>query len=480
MNVLYNSTGCSETYQNTQGYVIRIVILCLFIIPCTTGYGKDPDKIENLIYSIHAFDGYTYKKTFCREDSGVIYFLENTTNILAVRKAFIYYWPLLGRYRLDTASLNYPIKGRLEIRGSTSKPILMDPVLYTYTDMPEEKADNQSPSTRSNIESGEGYGENLRVLQGADAEKAAAQYEKMMEEYREAEKAWEKKLKEHQEWKDAMIGKIRKAREQGKDVSGLVEEVQSNELYYWMGPERPHYLIMPLSEAFIINLPEGEYRIRLIDDQKSIVEGSEKKLFVFSGIRSEGVLFQYASADRLTKPRESKIPSAVLYVDGSSDLYIHPFLQDEYNEFYHENLMVNEARANKHKTKWEKTKSLDNTWLEKTENPGQKEIILEDLFYINQNTETGAGYDIVYWDNRPGAPHEYLEPSFKAFHIPLTKTPRVIDIRLKTFHGKDLTMSKRQIRVVRKSWFLILVLILALSPPGFMGYMIYRRQKLYR
>lgn len=455
-----------------------ILVLCLFL--CPRIYSKDPDKIENFIYSIHAFDGYSYKKTFCREDSGVIYFLENTTNILSTRKAFIYYWPLLGRFRLDAASLNYPIKGKLEIRGSTIKPILLESVLYTYTNMPAEKADNQLPTARSNVESGERYTENLRVLQGEDAVKAVEQYERLLEEFREAERIWEKKLRAHQEWKDAMLDKIRKARAEGKDTSGLVEEIQSNELYYWMGPSRPDYLIMPLSEAFIINLPKGEYQIRLLDDQGSIVEGSEKKLLIFSKIRSRGVLFQYASADKLTKPRETKIPSSILYFDGLSDLYLHPFLQDEYNEFYHENLMVNEARANKNKTKWEKTKSLDNTWMEKTGEPGQTEIILEDLFYVDQNTETGAGYEIVYWDSRPYAPHEYLEPSFKAFHIPLPTAPRVMNIRLRTFHGSELKMSKRQIRIVRKSGFLIIVLILSLSPLVLMGYLMYQRQKLYK
>jgi hypothetical protein len=456
-------------------YTTLIIMLFLFL-PYHL-HPETPEKIEQFIYSIHAFDGSSYKKTFCREASGTIYLLADEDNFISSRKTFIYYWPLTDTWRLDTNILNYPINGKLEITSPENRSMVYEPILYTYTDMPAEKADNRLPTSRSASDLTDAFWSNLRVLQGEEAQSEYMRYLRMMEEYdREVEK-WQRQQREYQEWHKEMVERIRQAKKEGKDVSGLVEEVQSYQFEY--PPPRPSFQINPPSRAFIINLAEGDYRIRLIDPEGNIVEGSEKKLKVFTKKRGNSVQYMYASGSKLTKHKITQINGSIIYIDGKYDLFFRPSYQNEVNELYHEKLMVNDAKGNPGKTKWIKTKEITTAWIEKSVNSEDYRIVLQDYFYAQQDSEAPLGYRLVYWDPRPDAPHEYLSPSLRAFHILVDDKTRVIDIRLRDIKGHAIQTSSRQLRVVNKHAPHFLILILCLLPLGGMILIMIQRMKLY-
>ena len=80
-------------------------------------YSQNPERTEQLIYSILAFDGKDYSGTFCREDSDTIYLMANASSFLSPKTTFVYYWPITEEWKTDTEILDKTMEGALEITG---------------------------------------------------------------------------------------------------------------------------------------------------------------------------------------------------------------------------------------------------------------------------------------------------------------------------------------------------------------------------
>jgi hypothetical protein len=452
------------------------IILAAFFIP-SSGSAEEIKKIENFIYSIHAFDGRIYRSTFAREASPAIYLLAGSDSFLSTRRTFIYYFPSMEGFRVDTDLLNFPYKGTLEITGNGITKALQSEV-YTYTNMPEERATEQTSGISSSgddvINSKEGV---LRVYKGEAAKSVWRRYEAMLEEYQAAEEKWQQGAREFQAWQKEMVQKIREARAQGKDVSGLVSEVQTQ--HYPFPPQRPNYTVEPLLEAFVINLPVGSYSMRLRDTDGYIVEGSEKELLVFREKRSAGVCYQYASMDKVTKPGLSSDSDAVIYIDGTNDLYMEGYYQNEFNEFYHNKLTQNDSMGSVFRTKNAIADKITDSWLELYQNGRRSDILLEELYYIQTDNSKNTGYSIVVWDGRPNQPMQYVNPNFSAFYLPLAKIGSSVTVQLRNILDKVNEGSAREIRVVRKTWWVDIIYLLSLIPIGLMIRVVVTRIRLF-
>ena len=100
-----------------------------------------------------------------------------------------------------------------------------------------------------------------------------------------------------------------------------------------------------MQQAFILNLDPGTYSIRLVNPDGTVMESSEKTVIVHDRSRSNGIGFEVIPGDRWTRPESSVTPSSVLYVDGSADLYLRPFFEEEFNDLAYEKTINNAARA---------------------------------------------------------------------------------------------------------------------------------------
>ncbi len=67
-----------------------------------------PVRVEQLIYSLTAFNGSDYSSTFALQTADTIYLLAGTDNLLSVRKTLVYWWPITAEWKTDTDSLNQP------------------------------------------------------------------------------------------------------------------------------------------------------------------------------------------------------------------------------------------------------------------------------------------------------------------------------------------------------------------------------------
>jgi hypothetical protein len=429
----------------------RRSILAAFLLVGALAWAQAPVRREQLIYSILAFNGKDYAATFARAGADSLYLVAEVDNFLTVRNAFVYYWPITQDWKTDTSVLNVPFTGTLQLTGPGLKePRLIPPVRYTYY------------NTRGEYEL------NWKVATGQEADQAWQEYQQLMEdyygrvqEYQQARAAYDAMLNE-------LTIRITRMRDQGQDVTRLVEVLQN--LSSPKEPEFPRDYIVPprpVEEAFVLNLPVGEYAIRFFAEDGSVLEGSERRVVSFRKRRAEGIGLEVIPGDKWTRPVESTTPSSVLYVDGSADLYVRPFFQQEYNDLYYEKMQRNDASGNPNVMKWVRIQQVPQAAIRLSGPGGEERIIREEPFFVEQVKGASLGYRIVPYD--PQGAHKDRDPSLQAFHIPIARGQPVVRLATLDKNGTALPGGERQIRVVGPARAGIVALVLALLPLAVMA-----------
>ena len=366
-------------------------------------------------------------------------------SFLTVRNCFVYFWPLTGEWKSDTSVLDAPFTGTLEVRERGKRGLrIIEPVRYTFY------------NTRGEYEL------NWNVATGDEADRVWTAYQGLvgayyasLEEYYRSQAAYETRLAVLDQ---SIIGQ----RNRGEDPSESIRALQS--LRAPREPDFPGEYVtppQPVEEAFIVNLP-AEYSIRFVSPDGSVVEGTERRLISFRKARSSGVGLEVIPGDKWTRPVESATPHAVLYVDGTADLYVQPFLEDEYNDLYYEKMVRNDAKGNPNVVKWVQIQQVPSAQIE-ISLPGEgARRVLEQPFYVNQVEGASLGYRIVPFD--PQGAHAGLEASLRAFHVPLGSGVTRMRLQVLDREGRALPGGDRQVRVVGPVRMDFVPLVLAMLP----------------
>ncbi len=183
--------------------------------------------------------------------------------------------------------------------------------------------------------------------------------------------------------------------------------------------------------------------------------------------RAEGIGLEVIPGDKWTRPVESTTPSSVLYVDGSADLYLRPFFEQEYNDLYYEKMQRNDASGNPNVMKWVRIQQVPQAGIRLAGSGGEARIIREEPFYVEQVKGASLGYRIVPYD--PQGAHKDRDPSLQAFHIPIARGQPVVRLATLDKNGTALPGGERQIRVVGPARAGIVALVLALLPLAVMA-----------
>jgi len=440
----------------------RVLVAALALLTTASLFADVPVRREEFIYSILAYNGRDYSGTFCREESDTIYLIADVDNFITTRKTFVYFWPITGDYKTDTSSLNEPQEGSLELfsRGQETQTENLSPMKYTYYNVRGE------------------YELNWKVAKGEEAGQVWEHYSALVDAYWESLAAYQQEKMIYEMLLSELTKKIGELRQAGQDMSAVVEKLKSLEPP--PEPKQPsEYIVppVPVQQAFIINLPEGEYRIRFLNPDGSVMEGTEKKLVTFARKRSEGIAFEVIPGDRWTRPVESNTASSVLYVDGSSDLYLRPFFQLEFNDLFYEKMRKNDSLGNPNLYKWARIQQVPGAGIELTLPGRQATLVREEPFYVEQTQGSALGYQIVPFD--PQGSHMGREPSLRAFHVPLEADTRSVSVRARDRQGTVLEGSSRQIRVVRDNRSGILLTLLALLPLAVLLLVRLKRKRVY-
>ena len=422
-----------------------LFILFFIFISIVPVVADVPVRQEQLIYSIMAFNGKDYSGTFCGENSDTIYLIADQDNFITARKTLVYYWPITGDWKTDTSALNYPFEGTLELTEKGGESRIINPERYTFYNIQGE------------------YELNWEVATGDEAEKAWQHYQGLIEQYWQATSQYQQAKTTFDMMMNELAKKITEMRNSGIDVTELVEKLKALK-----SPEAPQppddYIVppSPVQSAFILNLPRGEYNIRFIDGDDAVLEGSEKRVVVFEKRRADGIGFEVIPGDKWTRPVESKSPSSVLYVDGTTNLYLRPFFQDEFNDLFYQKMVKNDARGNPSLMNWVRIQQVPGARIELTGNNHTSEVLLEEPFYVEQTKGSALGYKIVPFD--PEGVHKDRDPSLIAFRVPVNRERSLIKIKLLDKNGLNLAGSSRQVRVIIKSRWQPLLFLLCLLP----------------
>jgi len=436
-----------------------LLVLLLALLPLAAASAQVPVRTEQLIYTILAFNGKDYSATFAAENSDAIYLLAGVDSFLSARKALVYFWPTTGEWKTDTDSLNWFFPGTLELwdRAGRARDIPLQK--FTYYNVKGE------------------YELNWKVAVGEAVAREFNRYQELYQDYFKSVAAFQKANTEYESSQDALLQKIMKTRQAGGDPSTLLEKMKS--MVRPVAPEPPKDYVVPptpAQEAFILNLPRGEYTIRLKNPDGTVMEGSEKRIVVHERRRTNGIGYEVIPSDKWTRPEQSTTPSSVLHVNGSTDLYLRPFFQDEFADLAYARTVDNAARGNPNIYSWVRTQQVPHASIE-VQTPAGPTLLGERLYYVEQTKGSGLGYTIVPFD--PQGAHKGKAPNLIAYKVAIGKDTQALRLRALDGNGKPLPGSERQIRVVRAAPPAVLLLSLAGLPLALMALVLSLRERRY-
>jgi hypothetical protein len=417
-----------------------------------------PVRTEQLIWSVIAYNGRDYSATFAPEASRTIYLLAGTPSVLSARETFVYWWPITAEWRTDTDALNVPLPGTLEIRGGPGPDRGIPQQEYTYFNARGE------------------YELNWKVATGEAARAELQRYKSLNESYFAATRAYQMAGQEYDRQIRELEAQIGATRRQGRSIDALVQRMRTLPLPE--APAAPSYYQAPpsdLRQGFVVNLPAGRYSIRLRNDDGTVMDGSDKTLVVHERRRAGRVGWEVIPGDKWTRPQESVTPASVLYVNGTADLYLRPFFEDEFNDLAWQKTIDNGSRGNAHILRWVRTQQVPHAAVETRSAAGTAATLREARFIVKQTQGAGLGYTIAPWS--PGGPDK--EPNLVAFRLPVRGTEGTVRLRVLDAQGTPLAGGDREVRVIAGPPRAGLALVLALLPLLAMAGVIVLRARVY-
>ena len=411
----------------------------------TAAQADSHDRDEHLIHSPIVFNGSGYSRTFSAESSGTIYVLADTDNFVTLRKTFVYYRPADDALNTDTTHLDAVVDGSLEIAGRTGHAQSLQMEDYTYYNL-----------------SGDGAAR-WRTATGPDAHHVYADYQEKLRAYREGLDAYRLDRATHEYMVAELERRIEEQKQSGGDMARLQEVLGG--LAAPTGPAFPEeYAAAPVrvDRAFVVNLPAGTYRTRLVRGDGKVLEGSEKTIVAFGRFGEPTVGYEVIPGDRWNRPVESNSPDSVIYADGSSDLYLIAYHQHEFIDLHYEKLLRNDASGSPGMRRRVFVQEIPNLRIAVLD-PGGRIATIDKLpWFVEQERTTSHGYRILPFD--PDGAHPDRAPSLTAFHIDLDRYGPRIRLALVDSQGTIIDGSTRRIRRLFRSASVNALVLLALLP----------------
>jgi hypothetical protein len=435
-----------------------LIFLALLIEPLVS---EVPVRTEENIYSIAAFSGKDYALTFAKEEAHSIYIYSDADNFLSLKKNFVYFWPITDQWIIDDSVLDYTYSGNVEIIDKKGVITKLSPVDYTFFNMRGT------------------YQNNWHILTGDEAQKEWNEYIKMVLDYQESISVYNKAVTDYQSKTTELFNEIMALRTQNKPYETLLEELGN--LREPVEPSTPQKYTVPPSKiqvGFQINLPPGEYTIRFVTSEGNIVEGSEKKLCSIAPRRINSIGYEVFPERQWTQPTLSSSPASVLYLDGSSDIYLRPFYQNEYISLNYNKLVNNQASGNPNLYSWVKIQQVPESTIQINQNQEISDVDLN-KYIVEQSKTTALGYTIVPYD--PLGAHKGKIPSMEALYIPLS--PDMKEAKFSVIGLDDSLATKSSARTIRiidsihHEFYVVLILFIPLLVGAIV---LLRRKKSYK
>ena len=415
---------------------IAFLIACVLIAGAGV-QAAPPEREKQNVYGITPWTGKEYGGTFAPKGIDRIYLLANTNNVLNALETEVYFWPITNEYMANWFESKEVIGAKLRILQDGKEIMVLErqPYVHIYPDG--------------------FYGGASELAVGDAAHKKHQEYKDAIDGYWQAAAEYQEAYAAYEETMSKILAEVM---ETGKTYAE--DELPTTPTQ----PQPPIWYVTNVMEAFVVNLPVGEYTIQTLDEKGNLVEGTEKKLRVFEERRT-GVGYQIIPESKWTRPVQSDDATQILYLEGKRTMYMKAFHEAEYNQNHYLRMTSLE------KPLAGKGAESSYMWVHINEVPDTKvqvlkagEVIQEVTtkpYYVKQTPGYALGYDIVEFD--PNAEENYgRQPSFEAVKLELE--PGSYQIRVVDSSGQVVKGSVRDIRSVNAvpDWQLYLISLLPL------------------
>ena len=415
------------------------------IVVASAAHGDSHDRAEQLIYSLIVFDGSGYSRTFSAESSDTIYLLADTDNFLSLRKTFVYYRPAEDALKTDTTLLDAALDGVLEISGRHAASQSLSMQEYTYYHMRGDGASH------------------WRTAVGQEAHLVYRDYTEKVRRYRDGLDAYRLDRATYEYMVAELERRIEEQSREGGDTARMEEVLRG--LAAPARPEFPEeYAAAPerVDRAFVVNLAAGSYRVRLVRRDGKILEGSEKTIVAFGRFGEPTVGYEVIPGDKWNRPVASHSGDSVIYVDGSSDLYLAAYHQHEFVDLYYEKLLRNDARGSPGLRQQVFVQEISGVRMAVLAAGGPIATVQRRPYFVERMRTTSLAYRIVPFD--PEGAHRDREPSLRAFHLDLERYGRGFRVALVDSRGDMIDVTMRRVRLLDGSPPSRVLVLLALLP----------------
>jgi len=397
---------CLRKYNNRIMFIIILIVISFIRIQALT-----PDTTKEIVYGLSLWNAEGFSKTFCPQEKDEIHVIADSYNVINIKKMQVYYWPLTKEYKLKSSQTDKSYEGTLEIvkRDEVINSIEMNEYTYKVPDTNNFKIQE--------------------LITGQEAKEVFENYKHKVDEYYTTLDKYEQERKEYYDkLKELMQKKNVKKEDLPKKP---VEPISPGEYVY--EPQR----------AFILNVSEGEYLLRLKDKSGNIIEGTEKKLIAFTSNR-EGINYNILPEDKWNKPQKSDELKDTLYTQGKNTVFLQAFGSVEYPEMNYSNLSeLNQVKTyNSQRYIWVRLKRLHQGKMQLLKKGKVIKQIQEKPYYVKQTSDYTAGFNIIEWSK------ELIDttPTFWGFKVDIENgnyTIRMIDDK-----GNILSGSERNIQSI--------------------------------
>ena len=415
---------------------MTILLICTLLAGVSVE-AAPPQREKQNVYGITPWTGKEYGGTFAPKGVDKIYLLAGTDNVLNTLETEVYFWAITNEYMANWFESKEVVDGKLRILQDGKEIRLLERQPYTHV-YPQGF-----------------YAGISELVTGDEAEKKYQEYQDAIEDYWTATSEFREAYAAYEEQMGAILQEVM---ETGKTY-------EEHELP--KPPEQPSppiWYVTGVAEAFVVNLPVGEYVIQTLDSSGRLVEGTEKKLKVFQERRT-GIGYQIIPESKWTRPVQSDDASQILYLEGKRTMYMKAVHEAEYNQ--HDYLRMTSLE----KPLAGKGAESAYMWVHMDEVPDCKVQVLQGgeviqevspkPYYVSQTPGYALGYNIVEFD--PDAPELHgRQPSFEAIKLELE--PGSYQIRVVDGSGQVLKGSLREIRSINAvpSWQLYVLSALPL------------------
>ena len=409
---------------------IVVVLLALVAIPALA---QVPEKERRFVYGLNLFDGIQYVTGFVPPAVDTVYVRANHVGVLDPKQTEVYFWPISNDYRADFASLNELVPGRMEIGQGNRVVATVDLTEYTV------QLDQTGPA---------GSGQ---VFVGDEARQSWERFQAERAAYLERLRLHAQAMVEYQGQLDAI-----------RSTSGMESSAVAPAAPVEPGPFTLYST--EVGRGFPIELPPGEYTIRVLDAAGQTVADSQKRLVAFAP-RRQGVGYEVVPQERWTIPDRADDPADVVYLAPGGVAFLRAFEADEVNAEAHARLKnPQDIVATPNRWEWVHIAPLGPGTLLLDDGARQQRLGIEELT-VEQVPGASLGYRVVPFARREDDAQTGRKPDIAAYRVEAPPGRGTLRVRLIDQDGRELVGSRREFIVasVVPWWQLALPVLVPLA-----------------